>query len=154
MDTKFSQNFFFCVYWHSHSSFLFNFENVWGAWVAQLVERPTLIHVMISRSMGLSPASGSVLTPQSLEPALDSVSHTLSVPLLFMPSLSLSLSLSISLPLSLCQKYINIKNILKNIFILFTLNLFMYFFSIYFFKFLFKFQLVNRQCNVSFRYQM
>ena len=40
----------------------------------------TLTQVMISRFMGLSPASGSVLTAQSLEPASDSVSPSLSAP--------------------------------------------------------------------------
>ena len=46
----------------------------WGAWVAQSVERPTSVQVMISRSVSSSPMSGSVLTAQSLEPVLDSVS--------------------------------------------------------------------------------
>ena len=48
--------------------------------MAQSVERPTSAQVMISRSVGLSPASGSVLTAQSLEPVSDSVSPTLSAP--------------------------------------------------------------------------
>ena len=48
------------------------------AWVAQLVKCPPSAQVMISRIMGLSRASGSVLTPQSLEPAQDSVSPSLS----------------------------------------------------------------------------
>ena len=61
-----------------------------GTWVAQSVGRPTSAQVMISWSMGLSPASGSVLTAQSLETALDSVSPSLSVPTLLMLSLSLS----------------------------------------------------------------
>ena len=38
----------------------------WGAWVAQSVEHPTLAQVMISWFMSSSPASGSVLTAQSL----------------------------------------------------------------------------------------
>ena len=52
---------------------------VWGAWVAWSVERPTSAQVMISRSVSLSPASGSgsVLTAQSLEPVSDSVSPSL-----------------------------------------------------------------------------
>ena len=59
-----------------------------GAWVAQSVERPTSAQVTISRgSMSLSPSSGSVLTSQSLEPNVDSVSP-LSVP----PLLALSVS--------------------------------------------------------------
>ena len=53
-----------------------------GAWVAQLVKRPTLAQIMISWFVGSSPASGSMLTAQSLEPASDS------------PSLSLPLSCS------------------------------------------------------------
>ena len=44
----------------------------WGAWVAHSVKRQTLAQVMISRSVGSSPASGSVLTAQSLEPVSDS----------------------------------------------------------------------------------
>ena len=62
-----------------------------GAWVAQLVEHPTLARVMISQLVGLSPASGSVLTAQSLEPALDSVSPSLSLPLTHSHSVSVSL---------------------------------------------------------------
>ena len=42
--------------------------------MAQSVKRPTSAQVMISRSVSSSPASGSVLTAQSLEPASDSVS--------------------------------------------------------------------------------
>ena len=61
-----------------------------GAWVAQSVERLTSAQVMISRFVGLSPASGSVLPAQSLEPASDSVSPSLSAP----PPLMLYLSLS------------------------------------------------------------
>ena len=61
-----------------------------GTWAAQSVERPTWAQVTISRSVSLSPESGSVLTAQSLEPALDSVSPSLSAP----PLLRLCLSLS------------------------------------------------------------
>ena len=61
-----------------------------GARVAQSVERLTSAQVMISRSVSLSPASGSVLTAQSLEPASDSVSPSLSAPPPFMLCLSLS----------------------------------------------------------------
>ena len=46
------------------------------AWVSQLVERLTLAQVMISLLVGSSPALGSVLTAQSQEPALDSVSFS------------------------------------------------------------------------------
>ena len=60
--------------------------------MAQSVERPTLAQVMISRSVGSSPTSGSVLTAQSLEPASDSVSASLSAPPLLVHALSLSLS--------------------------------------------------------------
>ena len=48
-----------------------------GARVAQLVKRLTSAQDMISRFVGLSPVLGSVLTPWSLEPALDSVSLSL-----------------------------------------------------------------------------
>ena len=45
--------------------------------MAQLVECLTLAQVMISQVVGLSPASGSVLTGQSLVSASDSVSPSL-----------------------------------------------------------------------------
>uniref|UniRef100_A0A673SX22 Large ribosomal subunit protein uL15/eL18 domain-containing protein n=1 Tax=Suricata suricatta TaxID=37032 RepID=A0A673SX22_SURSU len=64
-----------------------------GAWVAQSCKRPTSARVMISRFLGSSPASGSVLTAKSLEPVSDSVSPSLSAP----PLLTLCLSLSLSL---------------------------------------------------------
>ena len=67
-------------------------ELKWGTSVAQLVECPTSAQVMISQLMGSSPASGSVLTAQSLEPALDSVSPFLS--LSPCPTLTHTLSLS------------------------------------------------------------
>ena len=60
----------------------------------QSVERLTSAQVVISQSVSSSPASGSVLTAQSLEPASDSVSPSLSAPPLLMLCLSLSLSLS------------------------------------------------------------
>ena len=59
-----------------------------GAWVAQSVKRPTSAQVMISQLVDSSPASGSVLAAWSLEPALDSVSPSLSAP----PPLMLCLS--------------------------------------------------------------
>ena len=59
-----------------------------GAWVAQSVERPIWAQAMISQFVGSSPASGSVLTAQSLEPASESVSPSLSAP----PPLMLCLS--------------------------------------------------------------
>ena len=56
--------------------------------MAQSVKYPTSAEVMISRSMGSRPASGSVLTAQSLERASNSVSPSLSAT----PRLTLSLS--------------------------------------------------------------
>ena len=44
--------------------------------MAQSVKRSTLAQVTISQFVGSSPASGSVLTAQSLEPASDSLSLT------------------------------------------------------------------------------
>ena len=74
------------------------------AWGAQLIKHPALAQVMISQFRSSSPASGSVLTAQSLEPALDSVfpSLSLSAP----PLLVLSLSLSVSLPLKNKQTFL------------------------------------------------
>ena len=54
----------------------------WGAREAQSVKRPTSARATISRSVSSSPASGSVLSAQSLEPASDSVSPSLSAPAL------------------------------------------------------------------------
>ena len=59
---------------------------------ARSVKCLTSARVVVSWFVGSSPASGSVLTVQSLEPALDSVSPSLSDP--FPLALSLSLSLS------------------------------------------------------------
>ena len=50
----------------------------WGTWGAQSVKGPTLAQVMISCFVSLCPVLGSVLTAQSLEPASDSVSLSLS----------------------------------------------------------------------------
>ena len=50
-------------------------------WEAQLVECLTLAQVMISLLVGLSPTLGSMLIAQSLEPALDSLSLSLSLSL-------------------------------------------------------------------------
>ena len=61
--------------------------------MAQSVKRPTSAQVMISRFMGSSPISGSGLTAQSLEPALDSASPSLSAP----PPLARARALSLSL---------------------------------------------------------
>ena len=60
-----------------------------------MLKRPTLAQVMISQLVSSSPASGSVLTARSLEPASDSVSPSPSP----FPAHALSLS----------QKQINIK---------------------------------------------
>ena len=49
-----------------------------GTWVAQWVKHLTSAQVMISQCVGSSPTLGSVLTAQSLEPALDSVSPSVS----------------------------------------------------------------------------
>ena len=62
-----------------------------GAWVAQSVKHLTSAQVMISQFMSSSPTMGSVLTAQSLEPASDSVSPSLSAPPLLMLCVSLSL---------------------------------------------------------------
>ena len=59
--------------------------------MAQLVKHPTSAQVMISQFVSWNPALGSVLTAQSLEPALDFVSPSLSTP----PPLTLCLSLSL-----------------------------------------------------------
>ena len=61
--------------------------------MAQSVKRLTSAQVMILQFVSLSPTSGSVLTAQSLDPALDSVSPP---PLSEPPSLALSLSLSLT----------------------------------------------------------
>ena len=63
--------------------------NLQGTWVAQSVKCPASAQVMVSRFVGSSPTWGSVLSAQSLEPALDSVSPSLSAP----PLLALCLSL-------------------------------------------------------------
>ena len=62
-----------------------------GSWVAQLVKHLTSAQVMISQFLSSSPVSGSVLTAQSLEPAWDSVSPPLSLPLPCLCSVSFSL---------------------------------------------------------------
>ena len=70
--------------------FLKETQSVRGAWVAQSVKHPTSAQVMISQSVSSSPTSGFVLTAQSLEPASDSVSPSLSDPPPFMLCLFLS----------------------------------------------------------------
>ena len=73
---------------------------MWGAWVAQLFKCPNLAQVVTLQFVGSSPASGSVLTARTLEPASDSVSPPLSVP----PMLMLCLSLSLHNKLTLRKK--------------------------------------------------
>ena len=53
-------------------------SELWGAWAAQSVRLPTSAQVVISRLVSSSPALGSVPTGQSLEPASDSASPSLS----------------------------------------------------------------------------
>ena len=62
-----------------------------GASVAQSFKYLTSAQVTISWFVSSSPASGSVLMAQSLEPASDSVSPSLSAPPLLVLCLSLSL---------------------------------------------------------------
>ena len=64
-----------------------------GAWMVQLVKHPTSAQVMISQFVGSSHVLGSVLTAQSLVPALDSVSLSL-CPSPLTRALSFSLSLT------------------------------------------------------------
>ena len=68
-------------------------ERPQGTWVAQLVKCPTAVQVMISWFMSSSPTSGSLLTVQSLGPALDFVSPSVSA---LPPLLALCLCLSLS----------------------------------------------------------
>ena len=65
-------------------------KKLWGAWVARSAKRPTLAQVMISQFLSSSSTSGSGLTAQSLEPAMDSVFLSLC------PSPAHALSLSVS----------------------------------------------------------
>ena len=58
--------------------------------MAPSVKRLTSAQAMISQFVGSSPALGSVLIAQSLEPASDSVPPSLSAPPLLAQSLSLS----------------------------------------------------------------
>ena len=62
-----------------------------GARVAQSVKPPMSAQVRISQFVSSSPMWGLVLTTQSLEPALNSVSLSLSAPPLLVLCLSLSL---------------------------------------------------------------
>ena len=64
-----------------------NYPTFWGTWMAQSLKHPTLAQFMILQLVGLSPASSSGMTAQSLEPASSSVSLSLC------PSPSCTLSL-------------------------------------------------------------
>ena len=74
-----------------------------GTWVAQSVKCPTSAQVTISRFVSSSPASGSVLTAQSLDPASDSVSPSLSAPSCLTHTLSLS-------KINIKQNFLNKRN--------------------------------------------
>ena len=74
-----------------HSHLHFASEETRGTWVALSVKPLTLAQVLISQLMSQSPMLGSVLTTQSLEPASDSASPSLSDPPLYAHSVSLSL---------------------------------------------------------------
>ena len=62
----------------------------WGACVAQPVKCSTLVQIMISWCIGLSPKVSCVLTAQGLDAFWDSVSPSLSAPPPFMHCLSVS----------------------------------------------------------------
>ena len=70
--------------------YIFKNKFPWDTWVTQLIKCPTSAQVMISWFVGSSPASGSMLTAQSLEPPLYSVFPSPSVLRLLTLSLSLS----------------------------------------------------------------
>ena len=72
--------------------------------MAQSVKHLTLAQVMVSWFVSSSPTSDSMLTAQSLEPALDSVCVSLSDSPLLVLCVSISIALSLSLSLSLSQK--------------------------------------------------
>ena len=58
-------------FFHGIPRFMILKKQYRGAWVAQSVKHPTSAQVMISQFVSSSPASGSVLTAQSLESPLD-----------------------------------------------------------------------------------
>ena len=89
LDTVIKRVYCLSTYCLSTDKFIYR-----GAYVAQLVKHLTLALVMILWFVGWSLTSGSVLTAQSLEPALDPVS----------PSLSSSPPLMLCLSVSLSQK--------------------------------------------------
>ena len=64
-------------------------KHFWGSWVAPSVKRPTWAQVIILRFVNSSPVWGSVLMAHSLEPASESVSPSLFLPLPHLLSLCL-----------------------------------------------------------------
>ena len=60
---------------HNQSHNIKNAADLRGTWMVQLVKHPTSAQVIISQFVDSSPVSGSVLTSQSLESALDSLSQ-------------------------------------------------------------------------------
>ena len=89
----------------SHSQVALKLPFFWGPWMAQSVERLTSAQVTMLQFVGSSPASNSVLTAQSLEPAFG---FCVSLSLCSSPTHMLCLSVSLSLSLS----KINIKKII------------------------------------------
>ena len=83
--------------------------------MAQSVKRSTSAQGMISQFTSSSPTSGSVLTAQSLEPASDSVSPSLSLPL---PCSMLCFSLSLRKKIKINIKKIFLKEWEMGIFII------------------------------------
>ena len=73
--------------------------------MAQSVERLASVQVMILQFVGSNPAPGSVLTARSLEPASDSVSPSLSLPL--PGSCSVSLSQKINIKKNFLSTFLN-----------------------------------------------
>ena len=83
-------------YWHKEprnkSKLTLKLVHDRGAWVAQLVKPLTSAQVVVSQFVDSSPESGSVQTAWSLDPPLDSVSPSLSAPLLLTLSLSFKIN--------------------------------------------------------------
>ena len=71
-----------CIVSNISPSICINYKtrSILGRLVAPSIKRPNSAQVMISRFTSSSPALDSVLTAQSLEPASDSVSPSLSAP--------------------------------------------------------------------------
>ena len=68
-----------------------------GTWVARSVEHPTSAQVTSLWFIGLSPASGAVLTALTLEPASDAVSPSLSLCSSPVTALSLKINKNVKL---------------------------------------------------------